>query len=91
MTETSNPNEPSQTGEPAGADIVVDSGELRSSSTGISAPKDEIGAGRYILSFLLAGFIGLLVAYLLRSQGWLAIWINAAIFVVLVVLIVSVS
>ncbi|MEX1254209.1 MAG: hypothetical protein WEE64_07700 [Dehalococcoidia bacterium] len=41
-----------------------------------SAAEDTIGAGRYILNFLLAGLIGLGLSYFLRRQGWLATWIS---------------
>lgn len=34
--------------------------------------EDIVGAGRYILNFLLAGLIGLALAYFLRRRGWLA-------------------
>jgi hypothetical protein len=46
---------------------------------------DTVGAGRYILSFFLAGFIGLAVQYFLRYRGWLATWINLAIFTLTVI------
>jgi hypothetical protein len=46
---------------------------------------DVIGVGRYVLSFFLAGLIGVGVAYVLRNKGWTAIWINAAIFAAAVV------
>ena len=48
--------------------------------------EDTVGIGRYIISFLLAGFIGLAVQYGLRKQGWTATWINIVIFVILVIL-----
>jgi hypothetical protein len=51
-----------------------------------TSSQDVIGAGRYIISFILAGFVGLGVAYLLRKEGWLAVWLNALIFAALVVL-----
>jgi hypothetical protein len=50
---------------------------------------DEIGAGRYIISFILAGFIGLGVAYFLRKEGWLAVWLNGAIAMTIAVLVLS--
>jgi hypothetical protein len=49
--------------------------------------RDVIGAGRYIISFVLAGFVGLGIAYFLRNEGWLAVWINAAICIAIVVLL----
>jgi tetratricopeptide (TPR) repeat protein len=48
--------------------------------------RDAVGAGRYILNFLLAGFIGLGLTYVLRYRGWLATWICLPIFVVVVIL-----
>ena len=50
---------------------------------------DVVGAGRYILSFFLAGLIGLAVQYGLRNNGWTATWINAAIFVIVVTMVVA--
>lgn len=47
-----------------------------------SSSEDVVGTGRYVLSFLLAGFIGLAIQYALRKKGWMATWINAVIFVV---------
>jgi hypothetical protein len=45
--------------------------------------EDVIGVGRYVLSFVMVGVIGLAIAFLLRKQGWTAIWVNlAAMFVV---------
>ena len=41
--------------------------------------EDVVGSGRYILSFILAGFIGLGIQYGLRKKGWTATWINAVI------------
>lgn len=47
--------------------------------------QDEVGAGRYILNFFLAGLVGLALTYFLRGSGWMATWICAAIFVLGVV------
>lgn len=47
---------------------------------------DKVGAGRYILSFIMAGLIGVWIAYWARYYGYRAIWINLAIFVVLVII-----
>ncbi len=44
--------------------------------------EDEAGAGRYILNFLLAGIIGLILTFFLRRQGWLATWICIPILIV---------
>ncbi len=49
--------------------------------------EDVIGAGRYILNFILAGFIGLGISYFLRRQGWLATWISVVILVLVVLLL----
>ena len=48
--------------------------------------KDVVGPGRYILSFVLAGIVGLAIQYGLRKSGWTPTWINAVIFVILVTL-----
>ncbi len=52
----------------------------------VAAMQDEdvVGAGRYILSFMLVGLIGLGIQYGLRKKGWTATWINAVIFAMLV-------
>ncbi len=36
---------------------------------------DKVGAGRYIICFLLAGFVGLWIAYWARYYGWRCVWI----------------
>ncbi len=46
--------------------------------------RDEAGAGRYILNFLLAGLIGLGLTYFLREHGWLATFICIPIFILAV-------
>ncbi len=61
---------------------------LNRSTTAIQ-DEDVVGAGRYILSFLLAGIVGLAIQYGLRKQGWTATWINAAIFVIIVALVAA--
>ena len=61
-----------------------------SSVTGANAT-DVVGTGRYILSFFLAGFIGLGVQYFLRDKGWLATWINIGILIVTVVVFVALA
>ena len=43
--------------------------------------EDVVGPGRYILNFLLAGLVGLVVTFVLHNHGWLATWISLAIFV----------
>jgi len=50
---------------------------------------DMAGPGRYILNFFLAGFVGLLITFLLRNHGWLATWISLAIFAVGVIILVA--
>lgn len=54
-------------------------------ATGIQRDEDVAGAGRYILSFLLVGFIGLGIQYALRKKGWTATWINAGILTLLII------
>ena len=51
--------------------------------------EDVVGAGRYILSFVLAGLIGLAIQYIPRKKGWTATWINAVIFVLIVILVIA--
>ena len=53
--------------------------------------EDVVGLGRYILSFLLAGIVGLAIQYGLRKQGWTATWINAGIFVILVTVVAAIG
>ena len=55
------------------------------SEAGIQADEDVVGAGRYILSFLLVGFLGLGIQYALLKKGWTATWINAGILTLLVI------
>lgn len=43
--------------------------------------EDVAGPGRYILNFLLAGLLGLVLTYFLRHNGWLATWISLGICV----------
>ena len=43
--------------------------------------EDVVGPGRYILNFLLAGILGLVLTYFLRHNGWLATWISLGICV----------
>ncbi len=50
---------------------------------------DVVGPGRYILSFSLAGLVGLAIQYGLRNKGWTATWINAAIFMIVVTMVVA--
>ena len=63
----------------------------QSQGRNVAAMQDEdiVGAGRYILSFLLVGFIGLGIQYGLRKKGWKATWINAAIFGLLVIVLAA--
>jgi tetratricopeptide (TPR) repeat protein len=51
--------------------------------------QDVVGPGRYILNFFLAGFVGLVVTFFLRNNGWLATWISLAIFVIVLVILVA--
>ncbi len=50
---------------------------------------DVVGPGRYILSFFLAGLVGLALQYGLRNKGWTATWINAALFLIVVTLVAA--
>jgi len=49
--------------------------------TGGGADK-EAGCLNYGISFLLASFLGLLIQYIFRTEGWLGVGINAVIFVI---------
>ncbi len=60
-----------------------------SRSRAANSDEDVVGAGRYILSFFLAGIVGLAIQYGLRKQGWTATWINAGIFAILVAVVVA--
>jgi len=51
--------------------------------------EDVVGVGRYVLSFILAGFIGLIVQYFLRKRGWTATWINIVLCIIIVVIVVT--
>ena len=48
---------------------------------------DEAGCLNYGLSFMFAGILGLIIQYILRTQGWTAVKINAALLVMLVLFI----
>ena len=48
-----------------------------------------VGPGRYILSFFLAGLVGLAIQYGLRKKGWTATWINAVLFGIVVTLVAA--
>ncbi len=50
---------------------------------------DVVGTGRYILSFFLAGLVGLAIQYGLRKKGWTATWINAVLFGIVVTLVAA--
>lgn len=49
--------------------------------------EEEVGTGRYVLSFLFAGFIGLGVQYALRKKGWLGVGVNVAIGILALIII----
>jgi hypothetical protein len=51
-------------------------------------PADTVGAGRYILSFLLAGVIGLAIQYWTRDYGWRGVIINSILFILIVAFVV---
>ena len=51
--------------------------------------EDIVGLGRYVLNFLLAGLLGLVLTYFLRHEGWLATWISLAILVLGVIVLVA--
>ena len=70
---------------------VSDKDTWRSQERNPAASQDEdvVGAGRYILSFLLLGFVGLGIQYGLRKKGWTSTWINAGIFLILVLVLAS--
>lgn len=53
----------------------------------LSYNEDTAGPGKYILSFLFAGIIGLGIQYALRKQGWWGVGVNVAIGVVAVILL----
>ena len=60
-------------------------------ASGLSGAPDVVGAGRYVLNFLLAGVIGLVLTYLLRNHGWLATWICIPILILVVIVLTSVG
>ncbi len=55
------------------------------------AERDVVGAGRYILNFFLAGFIGLGLSFFLRFRGWLATWISLGVFIVAIIVFVVIA
>ena len=40
--------------------------------------QDVVGAGRYIINFIIAQIPGLIITFLLRRHGWLATWVCVA-------------
>ena len=64
---------------------------VSSTQTDVGQAKDTVGTGRYVLSFFLAGFIGLGVQYVLRERGWTATWINIGILIVTIVIFVALA
>ena len=63
--------------EDAAADMEKVATIARSRQRQDAAPRtyheeDSAGTGRYVFSFLLAGFVGLGIQYALRNKGWLA-------------------
>ena len=78
---------------PAVAGSVMQAGSYASSAVqpayGRSGAQDVVGAGRYVLNFLLAGFIGLILTYLLRNHGWLATWICIPVMIFVVIVLAS--
>jgi len=54
-------------------------------------PRDPVGAGRYIISFLLAGFIGLWIQYWTRYYGWRGVAVNACIATAVIVIYLLMS
>lgn len=71
--------------------MPTERGSLYGQPPTTGAERDVIGAGRYILNFLLAGFVGLALSYFLRFRGWLATWISLATGVVVIVVIVVIA
>ena len=59
--------------------------------SGLSGEQDVVGAGRYVLNFLLAGVIGLVLTYLLRNHGWLATWISIPVLILGVIVLASIG
>ncbi len=71
--------------------MPTEQGSLYGQPPTTGAERDVIGAGRYILNFLLAGFIGLALSYFLRFRGWLATWISLATGVVAIGVLVVIA
>ena len=74
----------------AGADWAEGRSQERNVSRWVAIQDDDVvGPGRYILRFLLAGLLGLGIQYWLREKGWTATWINAALFILVVTIVVG--
>ncbi len=71
--------------------MPTEQGSLYGQPPTSGAERDVIGAGRYILNFLLAGFVGLALSYFLRFRGWLATWISLATGVAVIVALVVIA
>jgi hypothetical protein len=49
------------------------------------ADEDVVGAGRWVLNFLIAGFLGLIITYFMRRQGWTATWVSLGVTIAIAV------
>jgi tetratricopeptide (TPR) repeat protein len=53
------------------------------------ADDDNVGAGRYVLSFLLLGIPGLIIQYFMRRKGWDGVGVIAALMVLVIILLAA--
>jgi hypothetical protein len=75
------PSHATPTLQSAPADRAWENLPAGATGTAGDAGEDVVGAGRYILNFILAGLLGLGLTYFLRRSGWLATYICIPIFI----------
>jgi hypothetical protein len=52
---------------------------------------DVVGIGRWVLNFIIAGFLGLIITFFLRKQGWTATWVSLGVTVALTVAYIALA
>jgi hypothetical protein len=53
--------------------------------------EDVVGIGRWVLNFIIAGILGLIITFFLRKQGWTATWVCLGVSIALTVAYVALA
>jgi hypothetical protein len=53
--------------------------------------EDVVGIGRWVLNFIIAGFLGLIITFFLRKQGWTATWVCLGVTVAIAVAYIALA